>query len=248
MQSYSAFARVYDRIMSVVPYEEWADYLEAHWEKLGHNPDIILDVACGTGTLSCILAGRGYRVIGLDSSPSMIRRAEEKATARGYDISYIEADMRHFSLPQPIDCAVSVFDSINYLLTPEALFAAFRSVFNSLREGGYFIFDLNTRSRIGRIREGTRLYKEEEYLVFWKNRTCRRKGLWTVELDIFLKEEDGILRKYREEHVERGYNIEEVREQLKKAGFGKIDVYEAFTFHPGTDDADRLYFVACKNE
>ncbi|MEG1294731.1 MAG: class I SAM-dependent methyltransferase, partial [Clostridium sp.] len=144
MEAYTSFARVYDTFMDNIPYEEWADYLQEILKREKVENGLVLDLGCGTGTLTEILASRGFDMIGVDNSVDMLEIAMEKKEQSGQDILYLLQDMRTFELYGTVGAVVSICDSLNYILEETELEQVFRLVNNYLDPGGVFIFDFNT--------------------------------------------------------------------------------------------------------
>ena len=144
MEAYTSFASVYDIFMDNVPYEEWGEYLRGLLEEYGAESGLVVELGCGTGAMTEILAGYGYDMIGVDNSEEMLELAMDKKLASGHDILYLLQDMREFELYGTVRAAVSVCDSVNYITEPEELAEVFRLVNNYLDPGGVFIFDFNT--------------------------------------------------------------------------------------------------------
>ena len=142
MDAYTGFAEVYDQFMENVPYEKWRDLIVAELKKEGIEDGLILDLGCGTGTLTRMLAQAGYDMIGVDGSQEMLMEAREKTEDTG--ILYLCQDMREFELYGTVRAIVSTCDTMNYLLTPEDFIRTLRLANNYLDPGGVFIFDLNT--------------------------------------------------------------------------------------------------------
>ena len=152
MDAYTSFARVYDAFMDNIPYEEWGRYIRSLLEEYGVRERLVLDLGCGTGSMTEVLAGYGYDMIGVDLSADMLEIAMEKRQQSGHDILYLQQDMRSFELYGTVAAVVCVCDSMNYILEEEDLTEVFRLVNNYLDPGGIFVFDLNT------------VYKYEELL------------------------------------------------------------------------------------
>jgi SAM-dependent methyltransferase len=244
IEQFAAFAPYYDQFMiKLVNYPSWVDYVIKIFKEYRLAPRTILDVACGTGIPSLLLAKKGYRIIGVDNSHAMLEVFREKLAKTKYDIQLIQSDIRNFSTPKKTDAAVSFYDSINYLLTEQDLASCFGSVFNSLRSNGIFTFDLNS-----------------EYCleIFWGNReTPRRIGniysIWrnsydpatrisTLKLTVFTP--DG--RTFQEIHKERGYSRTSLETILKSVGFVNIEFYTHPTFLPADETTLRIMIVARK--
>ena len=144
MDAYTSFARVYDTFMDNIPYEEWAVYLTGLLNEYGVNDGLVLDLGCGTGNMTELLAKEGYDMIGVDNAEEMLEIAMEKREKSGHDILYLLQDMREFELYGTVRAVVSVCDSVNYIDEEEDLTEVFRLVNNYLDPGGVFIFDFNT--------------------------------------------------------------------------------------------------------
>ena len=144
MEAYTSFAQVYDTFMDNIPYEEWGAYIVSLLREYGISDGLVLDLGCGTGSMTEVLSGYGYDMIGVDFSEDMLEIALEKRDASGHDILYLLQDMRSFELYGTVRAVVSVCDCVNYLLEEQDLTETFRLVNNYLDPGGIFIFDLNT--------------------------------------------------------------------------------------------------------
>lgn len=240
-----SFARIYDDIMGAVPYDLWYNYLHELLDYYCQKPIRVLDLACGTGNMSLRFAENGYQVSGLDRSREMLEVARAKADDAKKQIDFIQADLRDFRLAAEYDLAFSLFDSLNYILEEGDLKKVFKNVFRALKKEGLFIFDMNTLKRLMSIKPGTTMFSGENYTCFWEDIIDRGKKRWQVRLKIYL---DGDENRYFEEfHEETGYATGQIVQFLNEAGFQYIDVYNAYTFDRGSDDDNRLYFVAFKD-
>lgn len=144
MEAYTSFAAVYDTFMDNIPYEEWKSYLKELLKEYGVQDGLVLDLGCGTGTMTELLAADGYDMIGVDNSEEMLEIAREKQIKSGHEILYLLQDMREFELYGTVGAVFSICDSLNYITEPEELKQVFRWVNNYLDPGGIFIFDFNT--------------------------------------------------------------------------------------------------------
>lgn len=214
---YGSFAMVYDTFMDNVPYEEWGKTYTEILKEYGIEDGILLDLGCGTGTMTLYLQNRGYDMIGVDSSFEMLNIAREKS--EGKPVLYLEQDMREFELYGTVRAVLCVCDSINYILEPEELTQVFSLVNNYLDPGGIFLFDFNTDYKYKEI-IGDRVIAEdrEEMSFIWDNYYDEDSRINEYELSIFVKEQNDLYRKYQELHYQRAYSLEEMQEALNRAG------------------------------
>lgn len=245
MEAYTSFARVYDTFMDNVPYEEWSEYVAGILREYGITDGLLLDLGCGTGSLTELLAGKGYDMIGVDYSEEMLEIAREKKETSGRDILYLLQDMREFELYGTVRGIVSICDSMNYLMTEEDLLEVFRLVNNYLDPGGIFIFDLNTLYKYRELLGDATIAENREACSFiWENTWYEEEQVNEYDLTIFEREEDGRFRKYEETHFQKAYSVERIIELIKAAGMEFLAVYDAFTKDAPGPESERIYFVA----
>lgn len=257
--AYSSFARVYDTFMDNVPYKEWGGYIYSMLCEYGVKDGIVLDLGCGTGTMTEILAGYGYDMIGVDNSEDMLELAMEKRIESGHDILYLLQDMREFELYGTVRAAVSVCDSVNYVTEPENLEEVFRLVNNYLDPGGIFLFDFNTDYKYREIMGDCTIAEDRgECSFIWDNYYYEKERINEYDLTLFIREkvfesEDSpvsaaddmhLYRKYKETHYQRGYTLKEMQELLEKAGLVFEAAYDMDTKERPTDTAERICVIA----
>lgn len=246
---YGSFASVYDMFMDDIPYGQWAEYVCSLLREQGITDGLLLDLGCGTGNMTQLLAEAGYDMIGVDSSAEMLQAAVEKRDRNGQDILYLLQDMRDFELYGTVRGVVSVCDPINYITEPEDLLQVFKLVNNYLDPGGIFIFDLNTEYKYREIMGDCTIAEDREEASFiWENRYDAGEKINIYQLAVFLREQDGRYGKHEETHVQRAYGIGEVEDLLKKAGLGPVAVYDAFTRQPPRRESERIYVLARASE
>lgn len=245
MEAYTGFAAVYDIFMDNVPYEEWSSYLHGLLLEHGIEEGIVLDLGCGTGAMTERLAAFGYDMIGVDNSEDMLELAMEKRVQSGQDILYLLQDMREFELYGTVRAAVSVCDSVNYITEPEELKEVFRLVNNYLDPGGLFLFDLNTPYKFRELL-GDNVIAEnrDEGSFIWENAFYEEDQVNEYDLTIFVKEEEGLYRKYQETHFEKAWTLEKVKELLEEAGMEFLGVYDGFTKEAPKEDSERILVAA----
>ncbi|MDY3249839.1 MAG: methyltransferase domain-containing protein [Candidatus Choladocola sp.] len=245
MASYESFARVYDLFMDNIPYEEWCDYLQQLLGTYGVTEGLVLELGCGTGSMTELLAERGYDMIGIDNSVDMLEIAMEKRVRSGRDILYLLQDMREFELYGTVKAVVSVCDSINYVTDPDDLFSVFSLVNNYLDPGGVFIFDLNTSYKYRELLGESVIAENRPQSSFiWENWYDEEEKINEYDLTLFIREESGLYEKYEETHYQRAYETEEICSLLEEAGLKVEAVYDAFSMDPPKPDSERVYIVA----
>lgn len=247
MEAYTSFAEVYDQFMDNVPYREWADFLQEILQKEGINDGLVLDLGCGTGSMTEELAGRGYDIIGVDNSEDMLEIAMEKRQESGHDILYLMQDMQEFELYGTVRAVVSVCDSVNYVTEKEELEQVFRLVNNYLDPGGIFVFDFNTEYKYREVL-GDRTIAEnrEDSSFIWDNYYYEEEHMNEYELTLFIQEADQkeLYHKYQETHFQRAYTLEEIRELLEKSGLRFVAAYEDYTKEAPGKGSERICVVA----
>jgi len=265
-ESYTSFARVYDTFMDNVPYQEWADFLDTVLQKYGcfgknltANPlqdtemeqalmserNSVLDLGCGTGTLTELLSDKGYDMIGIDNAEEMLEIAMEKRMQSGKDILYLLQDMREFELYGTVGAVISVCDSLNYILDEEDMQKVFDLVNNYLYPGGIFVFDFNTVYKYETVIGDTTIAENREDCSFiWDNYYHDEERINEYDLTIFVEEEEELFRRFSETHYQRGYTLDEMKQFVKKAGLEFVTAMDADTHEGVTDESERIYVVA----
>ncbi|EGC74528.1 hypothetical protein HMPREF0490_01651 [Lachnospiraceae bacterium 6_1_37FAA] len=245
MEAYTSFASVYDTFMDNIPYEEWAEYLSGLLAEYEVTAGIVLDLGCGTGTLTELMAARGFDMIGVDYSEEMLEIAMEKRAESGRDILYLLQDMREFELYGTVRAVISICDSLNYITEEEELEEVFRLVNNYLDPEGVFIFDFNTVYKYREILGDQTIAESREDCSFiWDNYYYEEEQINEYELSLFLQEEGNLYRKYVETHYQKGYELETIKSLLEKSGMKFVTAYDAFTRNPPTKESERVYVIA----
>ena len=227
MEAYTGFAEVYDTFMDNIPYGEWCRYLTGLLKKYGVEDGLVLDLGCGTGSVTELLAEEGYDMIGVDNSEDMLQ------------------DMRDFELYGTVAAVVSICDCINYILEYDDLVEVFSLVNNYLDPEGIFIFDLNTIYKYENVLgESTIAEDREESSFIWENYYDQDTMVNEYDLALFIRMEDDLYRKYVETHYQKAYSLDTVIMALREAGMDFVAAYDAFTENPIREDSERIYVVA----
>ena len=258
MDSYQDFAYVYDEFMDETPYEMWCKRIQSLIEKYGvskpvrnsgdvleSEKNLVVDLGCGTGTLTEMLYEKGYDMVGVDNSDSMLSVAMEKKQLSGSEILYLLQDMRELELYSTVGTVVSVCDSINYILEEEELLEVFKLVNNYLYPGGIFVFDFNTDYKYGQVIGDTTIAENRNDCSFiWENYYDEESAINEYEVTIFVKEEDDLFRKFTETHFQKGYTAKKIAKLIERAGMELVVMKDADTDGDITDESERIYVVA----
>ncbi len=275
MEAYTDFAQVYDEFMDETPYEEWCAFLVGMLGRYGlkevadedsrllddtyvisdgpneqhlrQERNTILDLGCGTGTLTQLLARKGYDMIGVDNAQEMLQIAMEKRDESGLDILYLLQDMREFELYGTVGAVVSVCDSINYLLEEEEVLRTFKLVHTYLYPGGVFIFDFNTVYKYSQIiGDATIAENREDCSFIWENYYHEAEEINEYDLTIFVRSKEALFQRFQETHYQRGYRLEQMCRLVEQAGLKILETLDADTREAAGQESERVYIVAKK--
>lgn len=258
MEAYHDFAGVYDELMDNTPYELWGERLDALIGKYGvsaperdsedildSEKNLVVDLGCGTGTLTELMYQKGYDMIGVDVSESMLNIAMEKKEKNGSEILYLLQDMRELELYSTVGTVFSVCDSLNYILEEEEILAVFSLVNNYLFPGGIFIFDFNTAYKYREVIGDTTIAENRDDCSFiWENFYDPEEEINEYDLTIFVREENDRFRRFTETHFQRGYTVEQMAKLVEKSGMTILEMMDADTGTAVTDTSERVYVVA----
>lgn len=243
---YTGFAYVYDKFMDNIPYGEWHSYIHMLLKDYGVNSGIVAELACGTGTITSMLAADGYDMIGIDISYDMLSVARDKCPG---NVLLLQQDIRELDLYGSAAAMVCVCDGMNYMDGTDSLYKVFCRVNIFLDYGGVFIFDLKTRYFYENVL-GSRIIAEnrDDASFIWENEFHKETGIneYLVTIYSICDEKNGLYERYDELHKQRAYSIDEVKETAKKAGFKVSAVYNAFTKEEPSEDSGRVYFILKK--
>lgn len=247
MDSYHFLAKYYDLFTEDVPYKAWADYFERIFQKEKITPKLILDLACGTGSLIKVMSEKGYEMIGTDGSEEMLMKAREKLYHGSVQPLFLHQKMEDLDLYGTIDVCLCCLDSINYVTDWQALKQIFDRVEMFLEPYGLFIFDINTENKFHRIDGECYTREGENIFCVWQAEV--ENNLCTYYFDLFeADEKEDAWYRQQEEHQERLYSVDDIRTLLQEVGFHEICVYPELSFGEVTGQEDRLFFTARKGE
>lgn len=246
MTAYENLSASYDGLTRDIDYSRILDFLEAILKREDLRPETVLDLACGTGSMSLLLAQRGYKVLAADISEEMLTVAAQKAARLQENPPYfICQPMQRLSLPQPVNAVFCLLDSINYLTRPEDCRKTLQRVFASLEKGGVFFFDINTGTKLRALDGQVFLDENEESYCVWRADFDEKENLCYYGIDLFQKKGKLWERSF-EQHCEYAYETEELLLWLKEAGFARVDCYGDCRMEAPAEAEQRIYFAAFK--
>ena len=244
MEAYSGFAEYYDTFMENIPYKKWHRYLRSLLQEYDVTEGLVLELGCGTGTMTELLAADGYDMIGIDQSADMLAEAMAKSGESERSILYLQQDMRQFELYGTVSAIVSICDTMNYILEKEDFVQVLKLANNYLDPDGIFIFDLKTEHYYKNI-IGETIFAEnrETESIIWENYYYEEEKINEYGVTIFAQAKDGRYDKIEEVHYQKAWDVETVKKMAEQAGFVWIAAYDAFTREPVKEDSIRIYII-----
>lgn len=251
--NYGAISTIYDNINAHIDYSAWADFFEKCFDEfLKERPELVLDLACGTGSMTFELAKRGYDMIGVDGSSDMLNVAYDRKYDLDLprDVLFLLQDMREFELYGTVGAITCCLDSVNYLTGDGELDKCFALAHNYLDPNGLFLFDINTPHKFENVyASNTYVYEEDDCgsdsFCVWQNYYDAESRICDFTLTVFEREEGSEAYSRRDEiQSERCYSRNEIEKSLKDNGFELIGFYSDFNFTPANDTDERWYVVA----
>ncbi|MEG0693232.1 MAG: class I SAM-dependent methyltransferase [Oscillospiraceae bacterium] len=244
MSSYKNFAEYYDILTNNIPYAKRGEYFNAILKKNAINDGILVDLACGTGSLSEVMSDFGYDVVGIDSSIEMLSVAMTKRYDTGKDILYLNQEMQELDLFGTINACICALDSLNHITIASEVQTVFNKVSMFLHPNGIFIFDVNTEYKHQHIlSNNTFIYDYDEVYCIWQNSNCVDNVI-DISLDLFCKEEeDDIYTKQTESFSEKAYSHEEILGFIETADLDLVAYYADDSFDAPTEDCQRIVYV-----
>ena len=242
--AYESLAASYDRLTSDVPYEAILAFYQQLWAVYGLSPETAVDLACGTGSMSVLLAREGLSVLGVDASEEMLTQAADKAGPLTENPPYfVRQRMEKLRLPAPVDLAVCCLDGVNYVTEPAALRESFVRVCRHLKPGGLFLFDINSEAKLRGLDGQIFLDEDESVFCLWRADFDEASRLCTYGMDIFQKE-GRLWRRSREEHLEYAYRVDELTQWLTDAGFTNVRTYADRKLQAPSPNEQRIFIAA----
>ena len=248
MTVYTALAQVYDVLTDDVPYAQWVAFAQRAFEQYGRQPHLVLDLACGTGSLTKLLGQAGYEMIAADLSPEMLTVAREKCSGLPCPPVFLCQDMRELDLYGTIDAAVCGLDSLNYLLGLRDLRQVFQRVALFLEPGGLFLFDVKTKRAFEQMAGLSSIQELDGAYCAWQYGYDPQSRLYEHQVDVFLQQPEGSYERRTEYHVQRCYSREQVEKALAQGGLKLRRVCGGPGFQRVTERTERLFFIAQKPE
>ncbi len=245
MSSYVPLAPLYDGLTRDVPYELFVDFYELIFRRYGVSPELVLDLACGTGTLTCLLAQRGYEMIGVDSSQEMLSQAVEKSLELPENARpiFLCQDMEKLDLYGTVGAAVCSLDGVNYV-PEENLHQVFHRLRLFVEPGGIFIFDVNTPEKLRSLDGQMFLDEEEDVFCVWRASFYQEDNACVYGMDLFTRVEGELWDREQEEHIEYAHSIETLTKKLTEQGFDDISVFGELEERPPKDGEQRVFIAA----
>ena len=247
MDAYHALASSYDRLTWDVDYEAVVDFYWQLLDREGLTPRTAADLACGTGSVTVLLAKKGLQVTGVDMSEEMLCQASQKAMEAELDITFACQKLQNLHMPRGVDLAVCALDSLDYITVPEDCRKAIHRAYKALNPGGCFIFDVNTPEKLQAMDGQVFLDEDEDVYCVWRGEFDENTNICTYGMDLFQRSGDVWYRSW-EEHREYAYSREQLVGYLKEAGFTSIEVFGDRRLESPNDTDQRIYFKARKGK
>lgn len=240
-------AFLYDELMAGVPYSQWVVYLEDLLKKHHSQPQAVLDLCCGTGSVSILLARKGYKVTGVDISSGMIECARNHAEEAEVDIDWYVQDAAALRIPKKFDLAISFFDSLNYILESSALQQVFYRLAEHLSPNALLIFDMNTELALasGLFNQSNLGSMKAPVIYNWRSSYDSSSRICRVHMS-FVHRSGGNEKRVETIHYQRAYDQSDVEDMLRSAGLKVEAVYNSYTFRKPSSQSDRIFYVARK--
>ena len=245
MDAYHELAKSYDRLTNDVDYEATVEFYMQILDREGLKPRTVVDLACGTGSVTEILARKGYQVTGVDMSEEMLTEAMAKVMDMENLPRFVCQKLQNLHLSVAVDMAVCALDSLDYVTDPADCAEAIRRTYKALNPGGIFIFDVNTPEKLRAMDGQVFLDEDDDVYCVWRGEFDEETNICSYGMDLFQRDGEVWHRSF-EEHQEYAYSIEQLKTYLKNAGFTHIKVWADREFTAPRDGEQRVWFQARK--
>ena len=247
MDAYGALAASYDRLTNDVDYAAVVDFYLEILRREGLKPRTAVDLACGTGSVTALLAQLGMQVTGVDMSEEMLCVASQKAQELENPPVFVCQRLEQLRLPRAVDLAVCALDSLDYITNPADCAEAIRRVYKALNPGGCFIFDVNTPEKLRAMDGQVFLDEDDDVYCVWRGEFDEESNICTYGMDLFQRQGNAWLRSW-EEHREYAYDAQTLTGYLRDAGFTSIRVYADRLMEAPREGEQRIYIKARKGK
>ncbi len=245
MSTYDQFAFIYDSLMSDIPYDKYAEWVQGK-APVSENKRLV-DIGCGTGVLSVKFAKAGYEVIGIDLSESMLTVAQNRSLEENVNISFLCQSMAEIDGINDADIAVIAIDSINYLETLEETEQTFARVYDCLNDGGQLFFDIHSLFKMDNIfPEGPFTYEDDQVAYIWHTEQGEEAHSIYHDIIFFVRGESGYYERFEESHYQRSHPLEIYFDLLQKSGFSNVSVSTSIFGEQSEDEVERYFIHAIK--
>ncbi len=246
MTSYSGFAYIYDELMTDIPYDEYVEWVRLHAPAKDYPH--VLDIGCGTGTMSMKFDDAGYQVSGIDISEDMLAMAQARTEGAGKSIPYFAMSMDELDGFEHIDVAVIPIDSINYVIEETAVYETLKRVYEALREGGQLFFDVHSLYKMNAIfLDGPFTYDDGHVTYIWHTEPGEYEHSVYHQMTFFVEgEQENWFERFDEEHFQRSFAPAQYETWLKEIGFSHVEITADWLLEPPTDTSERVFIRAVK--
>ena len=245
MDAYHELAKSYDRLTNDVDYEATVEFYMQILDREGLKPRTVVDLACGTGSVTEILARKGYQVTGVDMSEEMLTEAMAKVMDMENPPRFVCQKLQELRLPRAVDMAVCALDSLDYITDPADCAEAIRRTYKALNPGGIFIFDVNTPEKLRAMDGQVFLDEDDDVYCVWRGEFDAQANICSYGMDLCQRRGEVWHRSF-EEHREYAYSAEQLVGYLKDAGFTHIEVFADRLFEDPREGEQRIYIKARK--
>lgn len=237
--SYKEFSQIYDLLMDV-DYEKWTSFIIRRL----NGKRKILEAACGTGSMTNLLAHKNYKLTAFDLSEDMLMRAYEKL-GRNPMAKLLNQNMVNFKIDDKFDASICSCDGINYL-NKEDLRSYFKRTYEHLNKNSKFIFDMSTKYKYEEVFDATYVYDDGNIFYVWENEIIEDVGIVNIEINFFIKDTLNKYQRITEEQIQYVHTISEILNLLKDTGFKDIEIFDDYNEKKYSEKSLRAVFTANK--